>query len=233
MVGAAGQRGELDRIGGDILQHLDAGAQVGRLRFVFLDADPPQAFDQHAHGVVRELEHLQHPGATAELEEVLRLRIIEIRFLLQDQAEQAVAFDHVINQPDALRGVDQQRRDHSGEDDNVRQAQDGQGGGQGLGGGARRHGHGDYSPLLLRRGAENAYDFGVGCAHLPARPGLDCRMPKKVREDYLPSDMGTRTDLEEGWDRGTSTRRKPFWYAALAWLRSKPGGTSNTHSKVP
>ena len=66
--------------------NLNLGFQIRRECLVFLDANAAQALDQHAHGVVRELEHLEHaPGATV-FPKVFRQRIVDIGFALQDES---------------------------------------------------------------------------------------------------------------------------------------------------
>ena len=58
LLGIANQCGQFNGFFCDILQHLDPPAQVRRLRFILLDANPPQPLDQHPHCVVGKLEHL-------------------------------------------------------------------------------------------------------------------------------------------------------------------------------
>ena len=117
-----GQRGRLDGIRTDLLQHLDLRAKIRLLRFVFDNPHPPQALDQHPDGVVRELQHLQHTRAAAVLMQVIRERQGDIRLLLEHEREQAISLHDVIDQPDALGGIDEQRRDHARENDDVRKA---------------------------------------------------------------------------------------------------------------
>ena len=99
---------------------------------VFLDANAPETLDQHPDGVVREFQHLQHARRAADFVHFFGRGIFGFRFALEHHAEQAIAGDDIIDELGALRRFDQQRRDHSRENDNVRKAEDGQASGQGM-----------------------------------------------------------------------------------------------------
>jgi hypothetical protein len=152
----ASEGGQFHRFIHGVLRHLDLGAKVGGFGLVFLDANPPQALDEDADGVVGELEHLEHPGAATEFPQILRLGIVNLRSPLQDEGEEAVALDHIVNEPDALGGVHDQRSDHAGEHHHVGKAEHGQGGRQAFRGWA---GGGD---AILGGGPQNADEFSVG-----------------------------------------------------------------------
>ena len=86
----------------------------------------------------------------------------------------------------------------------------------------------DGKPMILMNSVSGEVISRLG--HLSYLP----RLPGRLQKFYLPSVMGTSVVLAgEPTAWGTSMRRKPFWYAALAWFKSKPGGISKTHSKGP
>src|SRR6266498_3043402 len=151
-VGVTGQGGQFHRLDALILQHFDPGAQVGALRLVLLHANAPQAFDEHADGVVRELEHFQHARAAAVFEEIFGQRRVDVGLLLQDQAQEAVSLHHIVDQADALRRIDEQWGDHARKDHDVRQAEDGQEGGRGF---RRRSGDRGFGGVLIGRGRQD------------------------------------------------------------------------------
>ena len=53
---------------------------------------------------------------------LFRCRCVQFGLALQNEAQQPVAFHHVIDQANALRGIHQQGRDHPGENHDVREA---------------------------------------------------------------------------------------------------------------
>ena len=96
------------------------------MRFVVRNAKPAQALNQHPHGVVREFQHLQNPHRATVVPQIDGGGIFHLRLLLQHEPDETVARHDVVNQSNARRRLDQQRRDHAGEDHNIRQAEDGQ-----------------------------------------------------------------------------------------------------------
>ena len=122
--------------------------------------------------------------------------------LLQNQAQKTIARDDIVDQPNALRGLDQQRRDHPGKNHDVGQAQESAG---------------------LR--AVTWEQACVGRFH-PAPPVpedvnklvsgevissiLDATGPKKFTL-YLRSQSPSRLIRAVCLGSGTSMRRKPFW----------------------
>ena len=157
-VGIPGQRGHLDGITTEFLQHLDLRAKIRLLRFVPGNPHPPQALHQHPDGVVRELQHLQHARTATVLIQVIRERHRDIRLLLEHEREQAVPLHDVINEPDALSGIDQQRRDHAGENDDVGQAEDREGGRKRF---RRRLGRRNLGCVLIGSGPKYTNEFSI------------------------------------------------------------------------
>ena len=155
----ARQRGDLDRIDGDILEMLDLRAEIGRLRFVSADAHSPQTLDQHAHRVVGKFEHLEHARPAGVFVKILGQGIAHLGLLLEHERQQPVALHHVVDEPDALRRIDEERCDHAGEDHDVRQPEHGQRFRQRLGHGLLR---GHVALGLVRRGAQDANEFSIG-----------------------------------------------------------------------
>ncbi len=137
---------------------LELGAQIRLGCGVFLQPDPPKPLHQHAHRVVRKLEHLEHARRAADLVHLVRQRILRFRVALQHQAQQTVPAHHVVNELDALRGLHQQRRHHSWENHNIRQPQDRQDLRQGAGRDARGR-------LRAAGSSEDADKFRIGRRH--------------------------------------------------------------------
>ena len=179
------------------LQQLELGAAGrGRCSGYSLSLNPPEALDQHAHGVVGELEHLQHARGAADLVHLVGQGVLRLRVALQDHAQQAVAADHVVNELGALGGLDQQGRDHAREDDDVRQAQDGQQLRQGAGRDARGR-------FRAAGGPQDADKLGLGRGHGRAIQQFRCRRPEK----------GSRK-------RANSPRQQAPWYFSHAAARA-------------
>ena len=92
------------------------------------------AFDQHLHGAVGQLEHLQDGRHTADLEHVVDRRLVLGGGLLRHQHDAAVGGHGGFERLDALGAAHEQRDDHVGEHHHVAQRQQRQvdgGGGQG------------------------------------------------------------------------------------------------------
>lgn len=82
-----------------------------------------QAFDEHLHGAVRQLQHLQDAGDAADLEHVFGLRLVLAGGLLGDQHDLAAGFHRGFQRLDGLGAPDEQRDDHVREHDDVTQRQ--------------------------------------------------------------------------------------------------------------
>jgi hypothetical protein len=81
-------------------------------------------FDQHLDGAVRQLEHLQDAGDAADLEHVVRLRLVLAGRLLRDQHDLATRFHRHLEGLDRLRSTDEQRDHHVGKHDHIAQRQE-------------------------------------------------------------------------------------------------------------
>jgi len=195
---------QFHRVLGDVLDQLEAGGKVRLGRGVFGDSDAPQSLDEHADGAVGELEHFQDAGGAADVMHFMGLRVFGIRVALEGNAEQALAGHDIVNELDALGGLDEQGGDHAREHDDVREAQDGQAFGKGPGGNARGR-------LRAAGSSEDADKFCVGRSHGNAFHQIRCPAPDLVQIIVgLPSAIGTRVLLDVCWARGTSIRRKPL-----------------------
>mmetsp|Transcript_15238 Transcript_15238/g.28562 ORF Transcript_15238/g.28562 Transcript_15238/m.28562 type:complete len:338 (-) Transcript_15238:699-1712(-) len=82
-----------------------------------------QPLDQHLHGAVGQLEHLQDAGNAADLEHVLGLGLVLAGRLLGDQHDLAAGFHRGFQGLDGLGAPDEQRDDHVREHDHVTQRQ--------------------------------------------------------------------------------------------------------------
>ncbi len=109
-----------------VLHQLEFRAEIGIVIDVILDANAPEAFDQHADSVVRKLQHFQQAGGAADFVHFLGRGIFRFGFALQRHAEQAIASHDVIDELDALRRFDEERRDHARENHDIGQAEDGE-----------------------------------------------------------------------------------------------------------
>ena len=75
----AHHRRQFDRILLQVVQQLELGGQVGDGLGILLDLNPPQALDEHPHGVVGEFEHLQHARRAADLVHLCGQRVLRLR----------------------------------------------------------------------------------------------------------------------------------------------------------
>ena len=130
-----GARGRL-QLGcvGRRLFHVDGvGFEELALAGVAHDLHAPAAFDQHLHGVVGQLQQLQHGAERADGVDVLGPGIVLAGVLLGDQQDLLVVLHDLFERLDALLAADEQRHDHAGKHDNVAQRKDGIGGAYGGG----------------------------------------------------------------------------------------------------
>ena len=161
---------QFDRVFGNVFEQLELGAEVGLGRGVLFDANAPEAFDQDAHRVVGEFQHLQHPRRAADFVHFVGKRVLRFGIALQHDAQQALAPDHVVNQPGALGSFNQQRRHHAGKDHDVGQAEDGQELRQGAGRNPGRRLRAAGSP-------QDTNKLGIGRRHGRAILQIRCRRP--------------------------------------------------------
>ena len=81
------------------------------------------AFDQHLHGAVGQLEHLQDARDAADVEHVVGLGLVLAGGLLRHQHDLAARFHRGFERLDGLRAAHEQRDDHVREHHHVAQRQ--------------------------------------------------------------------------------------------------------------
>ena len=114
---------QLDGILRFIAEQFVTRGQIRRGRRIFRDANAPQPLNQHARGAVGKFHHFHQPRDAADFVQILRLGLGDFRPALQHHAQQPVARHHVVNQIQARPGLDEQRYEGAGKDDDVRQAE--------------------------------------------------------------------------------------------------------------
>ena len=82
------------------------------------------AFDQHLDRAVGQLQQLQHVRERADLVQIRRRRVVDIRLLLRDQQDALVAFHRMLERAERLVAADEQRDDHVRKHHHVAQRQD-------------------------------------------------------------------------------------------------------------
>ena len=97
--------------------------EVARAIFDALDARALGALDQHLHGAVGQLQHLQDVGDAADLVDVLGGRLVLGGVLLRHQHDALARFHRGLEGLDRLRAADEQWNDHVREHDHVAQRQ--------------------------------------------------------------------------------------------------------------
>ena len=173
----------------------DVRGEVARAVFDALDSRALRALDQHLHGAVRQLEHLQDVGHAADLVDVLGRRLVLGGVLLRHQHDALAGFHRGLERLDRLRAPDEQRNDHVRKHDHVPQRQQGQGdafGGQDLG----RH---RDVPLNGR------FSAGYGCGSGQCKPGESSRWINLARDANR---RGAARRATEG--RPISVARRPL-----------------------
>ena len=81
------------------------------------------AFDQHAHGLVGQLQQLQHRRQRADAVQAVGIRIVVGRVLLGEQQNLLFLVHHLFERADGLLAADEERNDHVGKHDDVAQRQ--------------------------------------------------------------------------------------------------------------
>ncbi len=135
--------------------------EVARAIFDAFDARALRALDQHLHGAVGQLQHLQYVGDAADLVDVLGGRLVLGSVLLGHQHDALARLHRGLERLDRLRPPDEQRNDHVRKHHHVPQRQQRQRdafGGQDLG----RH---RDVPLNGR------FSAGYGCGPGQCKPG--------------------------------------------------------------
>ncbi len=113
LVGAARIARQRNRLGDEVF------AAVGDAR----DARTLRALDQHLHGAVGQLQHLQDGRDAADLVEVGRTRVVLRRLLLGDEQDVLAGVHRHVERLDRLGTSDEQRDDHVRKHDDVAQRQ--------------------------------------------------------------------------------------------------------------
>jgi hypothetical protein len=125
-----------------------AGLAGNRLRFggqilaEFLDALDPctlRALDQHLHGAVRQLQHLQYRGHAADVVEILGRGVVLRCLFLGDEQDVLARIHRDVECLDRFRATDEQRDHHVREHDDVAQRKQRQRGDVGREGGIVGH----------------------------------------------------------------------------------------------
>ena len=135
----AGDRG---RLGREVVGLVDDAVEPRPLR----------ALDQHLHGAVGQLQHLQHRRHAADRVEILGARVVLGRGLLRDEQDVLAGVHRDVERLDRLRAPDEQRDHHVREDDDVAQRQERQRGHVDRGGGFSGHADLGVGILVLNMG---------------------------------------------------------------------------------
>ena len=101
----------------------DVGGEMLLAVLDAVDAGALLAFDQHLHGAVGQLEHLQDGGDAADLEHVGDRRLVLGGGFLGHQHDAALRLHGGLERLDALGPAHEQRNDHVREDHHVAQRQ--------------------------------------------------------------------------------------------------------------
>ena len=107
---------------------LDRGDLAGEVRirvFDGVDAGALRALDQHLHGAVGQLQHLQDAGDAADFVDVFGSGIILAGGLLRHQHDALARFHRDFQRADRARTADEQRDDHVREHHHVAQRNSG------------------------------------------------------------------------------------------------------------
>src|SRR4051794_12390562 len=129
LLDVARQRGQLGRLLHDVGQLADLGDEVGRLADPVGELDALCALDQDAQRPVGDLEHPRDRADDADVVELLGAGRLELGVARGDHDQQAVAGEHVVDEPDGALLADGQRRQRVGERDGLAQRKHGQHGG--------------------------------------------------------------------------------------------------------
>ena len=133
------------------LQRRDAGREVALALLDLLDLGALLAFNQHLHGAVGQLEHLQDGRHAAHFEHVVNLRLVFGSRFLGHEHDAALGLHRGLQGLDALGAPDEERDHHVGKNHDVAQRQQRQLDGIGRKGGMTGHG-GALRGSLLQMG---------------------------------------------------------------------------------
>ena len=108
----ARQRFRLTPFNRRFFDFFDKGFEIGRGFLVASHARAPPAFDQHLHRAIGQLQKLQHRGNGADLEQIIRTRIILAGILLGNQQNLLVILHHRFQGTDGFFPAHEKRHDH-------------------------------------------------------------------------------------------------------------------------
>ena len=156
-----------------LLNLFDSGLEKITARRKAGDASAALSFDQHANGLVGQLQQLQHGGHRADRVQALGGGIILRRVLLGQKQDLLLVIHHFLEGADGFLAAHEQRNDHVRKDHDVAQRQDRRGVGV-LGfdflGGVIRH---DGTPAGSIPGQYSFPSNASGQALLGSRPMAD------------------------------------------------------------
>ena len=103
----------------------DKGFEIRRGFLEAGHARAPPAFDQHLHRAIGQLQQLQHRGNGADLEQIIRARIILASILLGNKQDLLVFLHHRFQGADGFLTAHEKRHNHMGEYNDIPQRQNG------------------------------------------------------------------------------------------------------------
>ncbi len=102
----------------------EARDEVGIVRDRLFELDPAQALDEDPQRPVGDADHLVDDRRRPDLVQVAPAGRLYLGIAHRDEGEQALAADHVVDEPDRSFLADRERRHRVGEDDGVLERQD-------------------------------------------------------------------------------------------------------------
>ncbi len=116
---------DLDLVAIGVGQRMGKGLVIGLVLGVALDLGARDAFDEHLHSAVRQLQELQDAGQRADRIDRIGRRIVVAGVHLGRQQDLLVGPHHLLERTDRLLAADKERHDHVREDDDVAQGKHG------------------------------------------------------------------------------------------------------------
>ena len=102
----------------------DKGFEIRRGFLEAGHARAPSAFDQNLHRAIGQFQQLQHRGNGADLEQIIRARIILASILLGNKQDLLVILHHRFQRADGFLTAHEKRHDHMREYNDIPQRQD-------------------------------------------------------------------------------------------------------------
>ena len=119
LVRIAKHRLEFDGIFRFIAEQFVSCAQKRRGWHVFFQADAPETLDEHSYRAVRKFYHFRQTRDAADFVQIFWIWLGDLGFALQHRAKKAVTSDDVVNELEALPGLDEKRHNSSGKNNDV------------------------------------------------------------------------------------------------------------------